>query len=95
LVAESPAAFELALANPPRAEDLLLLPVVHAFELAKGKLAPGCCLGFTTLPVFGGAYTAENRYAIRIVEYASLTGDLHRQIRDLPGGTEVHRRVVP
>jgi hypothetical protein len=45
--------------------------------------------------VFGGAYTADNRYSIRIAEHASFTGDLHRQIRDLPDGTVVKRRVVP
>lgn len=94
-VAESRSAFELAVGDSTRAEDLLLLPVVRSYEAAHGRLAAGQCLGFHTLPVFGGAYSADNRYAISIAEHAAFTGDVHRQIRDLPDGTAVKLKVVP
>jgi hypothetical protein len=45
--------------------------------------------------VLGGSYSVENRYAISIAEHASFSGDLHRQIRDLPDGTAVRVKVVP
>lgn len=94
-VAESPSEFELVLVDATRSEDLFLLPVVRAYEAAHGRLTAGQCLGFTTLPVFGGPYSAHNRYAITIAEHVSFTGDLHRQIHDLPDGTAVKIKVVP
>jgi hypothetical protein len=94
-VAESAEAFERALSDPAAAEELLLLPVVDAFEAARGRLNAGQCLGFATLPVFGGAYTADNRYPIAVVEHAAFTGDVHRQIRDLPDGASIELKVVP
>ena len=95
VIADSAAAFDRLLGDPSRAQDLLLLPVVDAFEDAHGPLGEGRCLGFTKLPVFGGAYSVENRYAIGITEYAAFTGDVHRQIRDLPDGAVVHLKIVP
>jgi hypothetical protein len=94
-VADSAADFATQLAAPAAAAELLLLPVVVAFEAAQGPLAIGQCLGFRTLPVFGGAYTVENRYAVAVGQHAAFTGDVHRQIRDLPDGAQVALRVVP
>jgi len=94
-VASSDQAFEQLLGDPERADELLLLPVVRAFEELHGPLGEGRCLGFTTMPVFGGDYTVENRFTISVTEHASFTGDLHRQIRDLPDGTAIQLRVVP
>jgi hypothetical protein len=95
LVAESSDSFEEMLLDPSCAEALLLLPVLRAFEMTNGPLSAGHCLGFTTLPVFGGAYTADNRYAISVVGHASFTGDMHRQIRDLPDGAVIRLKVIP
>lgn len=95
LVADSSEAFERMLTDASVAEDLLLLPVVRTFEVVHGELAADHCLGFTTLPVFGGAYTADNRYALPVVEHASFTGDVHRQIRDHPDGTAIRLKTVP
>ena len=95
LIADSISDFNSQLDDPVKAEELLLLPVVRAFEAAHGPLPEGRCLGFTTLPVFGGAYSIENRYSISVIEHASFTGDLHRQIRDLPDGTAIRLKVVP
>ena len=95
LVAASINEFESVLTDPRRREELLLLAVVRAFEAAAGKLSEGQCLGFTTLPVLGGAYWVENRYALSVVEHASFTGDVHRQIRDLPEGAKVRLEIVP
>ena len=95
VVAESTAAFEQLVSDPDMADELLLLPVVCAFEAERGPLPAGHCLGFTTLPVLGGGNGAENRYSAPITEHAALTGDLHRQIRDLPDGTAIRVEVVP
>src|SRR5690349_11821136 len=94
-VAPSPAAFAEALADPAARDELLMLPVVAAFEAAHGPISAANCLGFRTLPVFGGTYTVDNRYALPVAEFAAFTGDVHRQIRDLPDGAQVQLRVVP
>jgi hypothetical protein len=94
-VSPSIEAFEHALSDPDRAAELLLLPVVHDFERRHGALGPSECLGFTTLPIFGGSYTAENRYRLPVTEHASFTGDVHRQLRDLPDGAAVRFKIVP
>ena len=94
-VAATAADFHRLLHDPEGVDDLLLLPVVRAFERRYGPLRPGECLGFTTLPILGGGYTAENRFRLPIVEHAAVTGDLHRQLRDLPDGTKVSVRIVP
>jgi len=88
-------AFEHALRDPEQAAALLLLPVVRAFEEREGPLGAGECLGFTTLPILGGSYTVENRYRLSVREHAAFTGDVHRQLRDLPDGTAVQIRIVP
>ena len=94
-VARDAVDFQTALRDESQAEALLLLPVVRAFEQRHGPLGPGECLGFTTLPVFGGTYTAENRYRLSIAEHAAFTGNVHRQIRDLPEGAQVQVKIVP
>ena len=83
------------LRDPRHANELLLLPIVAAFEREHGALKPGQCLGFTTLPVLGGVYGLENRYAISVVEHARFTGDVHRQVRDLPDGARISIKIVP
>jgi hypothetical protein len=75
-------------------EGILLLSVVREFEARYGPLGPAECLGFITLPVFGGAYSIENRRRVPIAEHASFTGDVHRQIRDLPDGAQVSFKVI-
>lgn len=95
LLAPSNAAFMKLLADDTAAEELLLVATVREFEAHHGTLEPNHCLGFRTLPVFGGAYTADNRYALPVEEYASFTGDVHRQIRDLPDGARIRFDIVP
>ena len=95
LVADSEAIFDRLLADERAADELLMRPIVRAFEAANGPLDDNNCLGYTTLPILGGSYTAENRYSLAVAEHASFTGDVHRQIRDLPDGAQVRFRIVP
>jgi hypothetical protein len=95
LVAASPNDFRHGLQSPEHAEDQLLLSVVRQFEARHGPLRPNECLGFTTLPILGGTYTIENRFRLSVAEHVAVTGDLHRQLRDLPDGTQVSIKIVP
>jgi hypothetical protein len=93
-IAPSVAAFYKLLDTPKEAVKLLLAPVVEQFVRDQGPIPPGKCLGFTQFPVLGGVYTAENRWLAPIVEHFGITGDLHRQIRDLPDGAKVQIKIV-
>jgi len=95
LVAASGDEFRRVLSDTERAQDLLLLSVVQEFEQHHGALRPGECLGFTTLPILGGAYTVENRFRLAVAEHAAVTGDMHRQLRDFPDGTRVSIKIIP
>jgi hypothetical protein len=92
-IADSQSHFETQLSDANNADDLLQADIVSAFESMHGPLPAGRCLSYTMLPVLGGTYTLENRYPLSIREHAGVTGDMHRQIRDLPDGTEVEVRV--
>src|SRR6266487_1881800 len=93
-VADSRVAFDRLLANSADATRLLLSPVVEEVIRLHGPFPLGTCLSFSQLPVLGGAYTVENRYRLSAVEHFGVTGDIHRQIRDLPHGAKVDIRVV-
>lgn len=73
-----------------------LLPKLIAEAVAAGKvLAPGQCYGFAILPVFAeGEYAADNLAALPAWEVYGLSGDIHRQIRDMPDGGKVRIRVT-
>jgi hypothetical protein len=95
VVAESHSDFHQQLSDPARADEILLTKVVQSYEAHHGKLGEGRCLGFIVLPVLGGTYSDENRRAINIAEHAGFTGDVFRQIRDLPDGTKVRFQIDP
>jgi hypothetical protein len=95
LVAASRDAFFDLLSNSATEAELLLRPVVEDFVDNHGPLLADECLGFTRLPILGGTYSAENRYRLSMTEHAAVTGDMHRQLRDLPDGTAVRVTTVP
>jgi hypothetical protein len=57
-------------------------------------LADGQCYAFTTLPVLGGKYDAENIWVAHWKEWFFFTADLFQQIKDLPDGATVRLKVV-
>lgn len=92
-VAPSLEAFQELLHEPAQAARLLRAPVVEEFVRLHGPIPAGKCLGFTQLPVLGGSYSVENRWLAPAVEHFGLTGEIHRQIRDLPDGINVNIRI--
>ncbi len=95
VAADTLAAFRAQLEDADRSAELLQLALVRAFETSRNRLQPGCCLGFKQLPALGGSYDLENRFPLSITEHAAFTGDVHRQIRDLPDGAKVKFKIVP
>jgi hypothetical protein len=77
-------------------EEWLLLPLVKALRRSGKILDRGQCYGFKILPIFAeGSYELDNIYATSAAEHSSVTGMLHRQIRDLPDGATVELKVTP
>ena len=93
-VASSWSEFRTTLANPERAAELLLQPVVEQFLQSCGPLPPGKCLGYKTLPIFGGDYSGANRVPLPALEHYLFTGEVHQLVKDLPEGGQVELAVV-
>ena len=87
-VASDRDAFRQRLAEDGGAE-LLLAGVVEAMLEGGIVLGEGQCLGFTQLPILGGSYTPDNLFPISAAEWYGFSGQIHRQIHDLPDGTNV------
>jgi len=46
------------------------------------------------LPIIGGEYIVGNFYKLSIEEHFSITGEIHRQLRNLPNGAEVRVKFI-
>ena len=75
-------------------EGWQLRPLVEQCRQAGKVLHAGECYAFTTLPLFGGEYVAENVWTCPWREWFSFTGDIHVQTRDLPDGAQVEIRII-
>ena len=71
------------------ADDWLLMPLVDACTAAGLHPGHGQCYGFKLAPVFGGTYTVENTEVRDLAANLRRLARIHRQIRDLPDGTQV------
>ena len=70
-----------------------LRPLADECRRAGKLLSEGRCYAFTTLPVLGGDYTAENVWVAPWEEWFGLTADVYRLIRDLPDGASIQLKV--
>ena len=63
-------------------------------SIALGAPPTGICYCLKIPAVFGAAYTADNIGIISVSELIAVSGDLGRQIEDLPDGAEIRFNVV-
>lgn len=70
-------------------------PVAHEWQEAHGALQCGKRLLPKVPFVLGGAFAPSNLVAVDAVEGMRYRGDLWRQIRDLPDGTQVQLKALP
>ena len=75
--------------DPDKMVDWFLAPLVDRLEAAGRILGPDQCYSFILPLALGGALSADNVMAIPIREHFVLWGDVFRQIRDLPDGSQV------
>ena len=62
---------------------------IEVAEPVLGPLEEGQCYGFKIWPVLGGAYEVENMAIKSTVEWLAVSGDVGRQIKDLPHGAQI------
>jgi hypothetical protein len=94
-VSENEDAFREALATE-RADDWFMPGLVAALHEAGKRPGVGHCFTYAIYPIFAeGRYEVANFAVVPAWEHFSLSGDLHRQLSELPDGTQVGLSVVP
>lgn len=88
-VAEDKTEFKEKLNDNEIVSDWFLVELVA--ELKKGgmELTENKLYGYKKLPVLGGEYEPENFELTDIEVHFELSGQIHKQIKDLPDGTNV------
>ncbi len=84
-------------------EDWQFEGVTAAAREALGPLSEGQCYAFKTWPIMGGPFVPDNMYIATMTEWLGVSGEVGRQIKDLPNGAKItldiiderHVRVVP
>ncbi len=69
-------------------------PVIHKWQEKNGPLPVGARLMPKIPFVQGGAYSLNNLYSLKAVSAMKSRGNLARQLKDLPDGTQVEFRVI-
>jgi hypothetical protein len=94
LLAKDRDEFSAKIDDPGVADEWLMIPIVDQLVSSGAVLGPGQCYSFRKLPVLGGSYDADNRMVFPIREHFGAWGLVHRQISDLPDGTQVVFKVT-
>jgi len=66
-----------------------MIPLVDQLVAAGITLREGQCYSYKKPPVLGGDYSVENACVLPIAEHYGAFGSIHKQIKDLPDGTQV------
>lgn len=69
-------------------------PLARDWQFVNGPIPSGMRLAPTTPFVLGGSYEIDNLYALGALECVRYQASVHRQVRDLPDGTQVRLRVT-
>ena len=81
--------FAAVLADEEFCEDWLFDGPVTAAHSSLGPFGDGQCYGFKIWPALGGAYTPDNFAIKTLTEWLAVSGDVGRQVKDIPPGTEI------
>ncbi len=69
--------------------EWLMSALLESFIEAGLVVGENQFLGYRTLPILGGDYTAENMRPMSAASWYGFSGYLHEQIHDLPEGAQV------
>ncbi len=93
-VADSENDFAELLTHKEKQEELLSRTFVETLIESGKTLSPTEIYSFMVLPVLGGDFTPENIEPTDISVHFSMTGQIHKQVHDLPDGTEIDGVVL-
>ena len=94
IVAESPAEYQELRVDPTFCLDWEAEKLVSAAEAILGSLPEGRCYCLKVPAPLGGAYETDNIGTDSLREIVSFSGEIARQIRDLPNGASIELKVV-
>lgn len=80
--------------DPEFLEDWRMSALIEAAKDNVGLLSEGRKYCLVVPGVLGGAYDASNIKSVPLIELIRFSGDLGRQIRDLPDGEQVQLKVA-
>lgn len=94
LVAKEQAEFEKKLTDIEQVNEWFMIDLLTDLRVS-ATLKEGQLYSYRKLPIIGGEYSAINFAPLDIKEHFGCWGEVHRQIKDLPDGTQVRVTVVP
>ena len=92
-VANSENEFEEKINNEEIRDEWFLIELVRKIKSRGIVLKEGYLFGYKKLPIIGGEYNPNNFELTPIIVHFNLSGQIHRQIKDLPDGTEINIEV--
>ncbi|KZX61060.1 hypothetical protein A3724_01755 [Alcanivorax sp. HI0033] len=95
IIAESIDEYKALIKSEEFLEDWFMSAMVQEAEAALGKLEPGCKYHMVIPGVLGGEYGGSNVKIAPLLEIIRFSGDLGKQIEDLPDGAQIELEVVP
>jgi hypothetical protein len=93
-VSENIDEFNLKLKDDSQVDEWFMIGLVQQIKESGLELENGKLYGYKKLPVIGGDYEPENFELTDLEVHFSLTGQIHKQIKDLPDGTKVNFKVI-
>lgn len=95
VVAESIAEYNILIKNQEFLEDWFMSAMVEEAKKKLGMLEPGYKYHMVTPGILGGEYGVSNFNVAPLYEIIRFSGDLGRQIKDLPEGAQIEMKWVP
>jgi hypothetical protein len=90
-IAESECDFEAKIATREHAQRWLMPDVVNGQAMLGVRPGMNQCLSFKKPPVLGRELEPDNFETCDVLVHFSITGQIHRQVKDLPSGTKIGR----
>ena len=94
MVAENEQTYNSLLLDAEFVEDWEMLRLVQVAVRKLGRPTDGRCLCLKVPAALGGKYDAENFGTIPITELILSSGDIARQIKNLPDGAQIQFKIA-
>jgi hypothetical protein len=92
-IADSVAEFEEKINDYEIASEWFLIELVKSIKESGLNLTENMLYGYKVLPILGGDFIPENFELIKVETHFELNGLIHKQIKDLPDGSEINIEV--